>query len=799
MAQAIRKISIQKGFDPSEYTLVAFGGAGAQHALAIAAKLNISTVLVPSDAGLLSACGLQQAAIEKITSRQILKTVDAVRSDLQKMFDDLETEAIDKLKEQGVDEEMIQVSRKQLYLRLKGQDNSLEIDWKGAEKITEKFEQDYRKQYGHWVEERDIEIEAIRVTASEIKTDNTAISPERAAIKSRADSKVKTAILHNQIWHSSPMFHRDEIETGTAISGPALILDPYSTTIIEPGWEGQLLDDGTWIIQSTTQGLETFGGLGTENRPEAVQLQLYTNRFRSVADQMGEMLRKTALSVNIKERLDYSCALLDADGYLVVNAPHIPVHLGAMGTCVRTLIESLKQGTLQEFKTHGGLKLEEGDVLITNHPGYGGSHLPDVTVVTPVFYDGKRIGFVASRAHHAEIGGKRPGSMPPDAGSLAEEGAVIPPSFLAKKEEFDWLGIRTILQFGPWPSRSVEDNMADIQAAVAANHRGANELIKLADTFGAGEVTRYMNRLKLYASARMRQTLKNIPDGIYKSEEKMDDGSVLNATCSVHDDSMQIDFSGSSDVHPGNLNANPSIVNSVIMYVLRLMVNEPLPLNDGLLEPVKVIIPEGILNPPFPNDPAECPAVVGGNIETSQRLADTLLKAFGLAACSYGTMNNVLFGNEYFGYYETVGGGTGAGDGFHGADAVHQHMTNTRAADPEVLEHRYPVRLDRYAIREGSGGDGRWRGGNGIIREMTFLEPVSLSVLAQHRTVSPYGLEGGKPGARGNQWISKEDGTKKELKWRDGDDLVKRDRFTLHTPGGGGFGKPKTGRHSQNT
>ncbi len=386
------------------------------------------------------------------------------------------------------------------------------------------------------------------------------------------------------------------------------------------------------------------------------------------------------------------------------------------------------------------------------------------------------------------MGGKRPGSMPPDANNLSEEGVVIPPTHISRGGNFDWNTVKDLLQNGEWPTRSIDENMADLQAAVAANHRGAEELKKMATQFSPTEVTKYMDRLKSYAADRMRSTLNQLPDGEYQAEEKLDDGSVLSVSCKVTGEFVRIDFTGTSDIHAGNLNANPSIVNSVVMYVLRLMVDEPLPLNDGLLEPVELIIPTGMLNPEFPDDPKNCPAVVGGNIETSQRLVDTLLKAFGLSACSYGTMNNVLFGNETFGYYETVAGGTGAGEGFHGADAVHQHMTNTRATDPEILEHRYPVRLDRYAIREQSGGDGKWNGGNGIVREMTFIEPVSLSVLAQHRVVSPYGLKGGKSGKTGKQLVESKDGTAKELSWRDGADLEAGDRFILQTPGGGGFG-----------
>jgi len=380
--------------------------------------------------------------------------------------------------------------------------------------------------------------------------------------------------------------------------------------------------------------------------------------------------------------------------------------------------------------------------------------------------------------------------MPPDANTLAEEGVVIPPMYLVKNGQYNWQKIRELLSQNPWPSRAVEENMADLQAAVAANHRGVTELKKLTELYGTDEIELYMQKLKTYSSERMKQCLKKLKDGNYRAEEKLDDGSLLKVSCTVQDKNMSVDFSGSSGVHPGNLNANPSIVHSVLIYWLRLLVDEHLPLNDGLLDPISIHIPKGILNPDFSDDPATSPAVVGGNIETSQRLADTLLKAFNMAACSYGTMNNVLFGNKHFGYYETVAGGTGAGNGFNGADAVHQHMTNTRAADPEILEHRYPVRLDRYGIRKNSGGNGIWRGGDGIIRELTFKENVSLSVLTQHRKVAPFGLKGGKPGLPGEQWVERKNGNTEKLTWRDGADLQPGDKFILHTPGGGGFGKP---------
>ncbi len=799
MAQAIRKISIQKGFDPSKYTMVAFGGAGAQHAMAIAQKLNIDKVLVSSDAGVLSAYGLRQARLEQIATRQVLKSLADVEPDIPGWFEELIAEARSGLQDQGVKDDQIEITRQNLFLRLKGQDTSLEIEFKETADVEKKFKEAYVTQYGHWIGDRKIEVEAIRVKVSEKdfqeseKPGDWKKSPllkkgEKGGNRSEEingetkSETVKTPLDNSPLTHSfeGKIYRHQFLNPGTQLTGPALILNSYSTTVIEKGWEGKLLEEGTWFFKS----IQKFGTVETSSRSEAVNLQLYTNRFRSVADQMGEMLRKTAMSVNIKERLDYSCALLDADGYLVVNAPHIPVHLGAMGTCVRVLIDWVRNSQSSEEQN-----FTEGDIIVTNHPGFGGSHLPDVTVVTPVFFEGKRIGFAASRAHHAEMGGKRPGSMPPDAINLAEEGVVIPPTFIARGGVFNWESVKDLLINGEWPTRSPDENMADLQAAVAANHRGAKELKKIARQFGVSEVTTYMKKLKEYACDRMRSTLNNISNGEYRADEEMDDGSRLVVSCKVNGDSVSMDFTGTSGVHPGNLNANPSIVNSVVMYVLRLMVDEPLPLNDGLLHPVELIIPGGMLNPEFPDDSTECPAVVGGNIETSQRLVDTLLKAFELSACSYGTMNNVLFGNNSFGYYETVAGGTGAGNGFHGTDAVHQHMTNTRATDPEILEHRYPVRLERYVIREGSGGRGKWNGGNGLIRELIFLEPVSLSVLAQHHVVPPYGLHGGEHGKTGKHQVKRQDGSTHVLQWRDGADLQVGDRFLLHTPGGGGWRK----------
>lgn len=513
-------------------------------------------------------------------------------------------------------------------------------------------------------------------------------------------------------------------------------------------------------------------------RHESIQLELFSNRFRQVALEMGELLRRTAASVNIKERLDFSCALLDEAGWLVVNAPHIPVHLGALGLCVRSVSS--------EVEWH------PGDVVLTNHPGFGGSHLPDVTVITPVFESSRALlGFVANRAHHAEIGGVRPGSMPPEARSLAEEGVVVPPMFLAREGTFDWERVRQLLAGGPYPSRTIDENLADLAAAVAANRAGELALLAQAGQFGADTLRRYMTELAQQAASGVRRAWARLGHGVYSAEECLDDGSPIRVAVTVPRPSEKavIDFEGSAEVHPGNLNAVPAIVRSAVLYVLRLLVNEPVPFNEGLLADVDLRIPPGLLNPFFPEDPADCPAVVGGNVETSQRIVDTLLKALGVVAASQGTMNNVLFGNDRFAYYETIGGGAGAGATFDGASGVHCHMTNTAITDPEILEHRYPVRLERFAIRRGSGGSGKYRGGDGLVREIRFLEPLTVSVLTQRRREGPYGLAGGESGEPGRQCIVHAmTGEKSELGSVDGREVAAGDLLVIETPGGGGYG-----------
>jgi 5-oxoprolinase (ATP-hydrolysing) len=794
MADAIRRISLRKGYDPAEYALVAFGGAGPQHACGVAARLGIATIIVPADAGLLSALGIGHAVIERFAERQVLMPLDEVASRIPGWLDELAGQARAAVEAEGVPAEEVEVRRRILGLRYLGQEASLELEWQPTEPLASAFERRYRETYGHTPEQRAIELESLRVIASARPVE---------------ELPLPSAIPHEAVpagaGRDLPAYDRPALRPGAQLRGPALIRESHSATVVDAGWTAELHASGALLLQRSRGAGEQESGAAREQgslgaggvsppllRPptpprgggsgavEAVREELFIHRFEALVGEMGEQLRRTALSVNVRERLDFSCALLDAGGELVANAPHIPVHLGALGLCVREVARALP--------------LAAGDVAVTNHPAFGGSHLPDVTLIAPVHdAGGALLGFVANRAHHAELGGARPGSMPPAARTLAEEGVVIPPLHLVRGGAggaAEWAALRERLASGEYPSRAVDDNLADLRAQAAAAHRGAELLRRVAAAHGADAVAHYMRALTGRAERRVREALRRIADGAYAAEERLDDGSVLAVRIEISDDSAVFDFAGSAGVHPGNLNATPAIVRSVSLYVLRLLIGEALPLNEGLLRAVELRIPPGILDPAFPADPRRAPAVVGGNVETSQRLVDTLLRALGLAACSQGTMNNVLFGNARFGYYETVCGGAGAGPGWHGASAVHTHMTNTRITDPEVLEHRYPVRVERFALRPGSGGAGRWRGGDGAVRELRFLEPVSLSVLTQHRRERPYGMQGGEPGRPGRQRVVRASGEVVDLASIDGADLETGDRLVLETPGGGGWGDP---------
>ncbi len=771
MAAAIRKISIARGYDPSDYTLVAFGGAGGLHACAIAELLNMSTILIPEDAGLLSAHGLGNAVIERFAEKQLLTPYETISSRLSDLFASLDEEAIDRVKQEGVSRKDIDVRLRAVYLRFQGQDSSLEIPYVNKLQVLHDFRMKYEGIFGHWSENRTIEVESIRTIASSKSEEKSKpLTPYKRYAPSPAHS-IRSNLEGE--WMEIPVFKKKDLSPGAEINGFALLLDRHSTSLIEKGWKMTI--DGVGSALLTRISGQDQDELVAAGSIREIELELFTNRFTSIAESMGSMLQRTSFSVNVKERLDFSCALLDPEGRLVTNAPHIPVHLGSLGLCVRNI--------RKEYS------MNPGDTIVTNHPKYGGSHLPDITLVTPVFTESEQLaGYVVNRAHHAEIGGIRPASMPPDARNLAEEGVIIDPFYLVWNHIADWEGIRSILEDSTYPSRSVEENLADLNAALAANRYGASALLEMVAQYGLDSVKKYMDEIRSHATKKMHSTLRKIPNGIYQAEEFLDDHTPLIVKVEIDDNLCKIDFTGTGPVHPGNMNATKAIVDSVVIYVLRLLINENIPLNDGLLEPVNLTVPKGLLDPDFPDDPLQCPPIVGGNVEVSQRLTDTLLKAFGVLGCSQGTMNNVLFGNKTFSYYETICGGCGAGKEFNGASAVHHHMTNTRITDPEILELRYPVLLNRFAIRKGSGGKGKRKGGNGVIREITFLDDVSLSLLTQHRVEAPYGMQGGKPGKRGKQYVITSQGEKIPLGSIDGIEIHKGDRFVIKTPGGGGWG-----------
>lgn len=759
MAEAIRKVSTQLGHNPADFTLLSFGGAGGQHACELASMLQMKNVLIPYDAGLLSAYGIGHAKVERFREQGILQPLNEYDQQLTPTIEILFRQGREDLKREGYPSAQIKFDRALLFLRFRGQETSVEIELiqpnTAIEQVRAQFRIKYESIYGHWLESREIEIESIRVIAAVMS------DPIENSLSTSRTYRPKP--VHRTSAYAT--FRWEELTAGATIEGPALVVSNNSTTVVEAGWR--------FVLDSNNNALLTAKkkAVGTTRHVEEAELELFTNRFTAVAQEMGALLQRTSFSVNVKERLDFSCAVLDADGFLVVNAPHIPVHLGSMGVCVR---EVMKQ-----------IQMDEGDVVITNHPAFGGSHLPDVTLIKPVYFRKKRIGFVANRAHHAEIGGRKPGSMPANASTLEEEGVIIKPTYLIRKNKARWDAIRALFSDGKYPTRLWEENQADLNGALAAVVYGEKALLELCEKYSVANVTGYMRRLREHASSLLSQSLRKLPNKIFRAEERLDDGSLLKVKITKRG-KLRIDFSGSAAVHSGNLNATRAIVQSVVLYVLRLLVNRPVPMNEGLMDQVIVTLPTGLLNPDFSIAPQ--PAVVGGNTEVSQRLTDTLLKAFGLAACSQGTMNNFLFGNERFGYYETICGGTGAGPGFDGASAVHQHMTNTRITDPELLELRYPIRLIRFVVRKNSGGKGKWTGGDGVIREFQFLETLEINILSQHRKEKPYGLKEGMPGKIGAQHVVRKEGVIEALRGMDSTKVAPGDRLIIETPGGGGFG-----------
>jgi 5-oxoprolinase (ATP-hydrolysing) len=770
MAGAVRRVSTQAGHQPSDFTLVGFGGAGGQHACALADLLSMSSILIPYDAGLLSAYGIGHARVQRFREKLVLVNLDEAALDLRADFENMERAIIEELVREGHRLAEIRATERLVFLRFKGQETPLEIQLSergfDVNSLKKLFRERYIRIFGHWLDDRDIEVESIRISAE------AGIRPEQQKrtdiIKYRPRSCRKQLLTTPNGTEACPVHIWEELHGGAVIHGPALVISNNSSSLVDKDW--------TFILDANNNALitrERGRSRNKEKHSTAALVELFANRFTSVAQEMGVMLQRTSFSVNVKERLDFSCAVLDKNGYLVVNAPHIPVHLGSLGICVREVIKKRK--------------MQEGDVIITNHPAFGGSHLPDVTLIKPVFHKQKLVAYLANRAHHAEIGGTLPGSMPPDATTLEEEGVIIEPTYLVTEGRAQWEKIESLFTGARYPTRLWNENRADLNGALASVNLGEQLLQELCDRYGVHDVTSYMFKLRAHASESLRAALRKFPKKALTATELLDDGSPLCVRMHKNANGLTIDFSGSSSVHHGNLNATRAIVQSVVLYVLRVIVDRSIPMNEGLLDTVQIIVPEGLLSPDFTT--TILPAVVGGNTEVSQRLTDTLLKALGLAACSQGTMNNFLFGNESLGYYETICGGTGAGEGFNGASAVHQHMTNTRITDPEILELRYPVRLERFEVRRGSGGQGSWNGGDGVTREMTFLEKLDVSILSQHRKEKPYGLHGGEAGQTGRQRIIRADGSVRKLDGIASATLGPGDKIVIETPGGGGYGR----------
>lgn len=768
MAEAIRKISVSQGVDPTDYALLTFGGAGGQHGCQLAQLLGINQVIIPLEAGLFSAVGIGEAQLSRIATRQVLQRWDECASQIPAWIQDMENQLTDELTKEGV--QGTELGFCSLFLRYSGQETTVEVPYEGSGSV-ELFHESYLNLYGYLPENRAIELESIRLMVQEKRdffAEGTPIPPLTPAPSIRQAS---APFAEGQHWY---IYSRSELVPGNFAPGPCVITETNSTTYVPLGWHFSVPASGDLFI--THEGTPELHPDRTQ--PEEVELELFTNRFYAIAEEMGEQLQRTAFSVNVKERLDFSCALLDANAELLVNAPHIPVHLGSLGLCARLVREKIEVGP--------------GDVVITNHPKYGGSHLPDVTLLAGVFTpEGELVGYVMNRAHHAEIGGTRPGSMPPDAHSLAEEGVVILPQYLIKQGEPQWESIRTLFTTGPYPTRMWAENEADIIAALSSLRKGQADLLTLVARFGLSAVRYFMEKLKSNAHEQLRLALLPYEKRKLSAAEFLDDGHRIAVRIEVQAEQILFDFKNTSQVHPQNLNANLSIIHSAILYVLRLLVDKEIPLNDGLMKSVKILLPENsLLNPDFRDDPTGCPAVVGGNTEVSQRLVDTLLKALELAACSQGTMNNFLFGNERLGYYETIGGGTGAGPGFDGRSGVHQHMTNTRITDTEELERRYPVRIVRFGLRNNSGGQGKWQGGEGIIREIEFLDELDITLLTQHRYFAPYGMAGGQNGKSADHTLIRAGGKVEKCPGVCSTHVKKGDRLLIETPGGGGYGEP---------
>ncbi|MEV0133283.1 hydantoinase B/oxoprolinase family protein [Dactylosporangium sp. NPDC050688] len=770
MANAVKRISVQQGRDVTGYVLTTFGGAGGQHACSVAESLGIRTVLVPPMAGVLSALGIGLADTTAIREQSVERRLEpATMHRLNDVADALEAATRSQLLDEDVPADRIRVHRR-AHLRFDGTDTPLPVELADLDTMVASFRTAHRRMYA-FLMDRPLIAEAVSVEAVGL-TEPPDLSrlgdpgaPERAAARTATTTRLYTG----GAWREVPLHDRHRLHPGDTVAGPAIVAEADATTVVDDGWRASVTTAGHLILQRLRPNAQASEAT---TRVDPVQLEIFNNLFMSIAEQMGARLESTAQSVNIRERLDFSCALFDPDGNLIANAPHIPVHLGSMSASVKEVI-----------RRRPGLR--PGDVYAINDPYHGGTHLPDITVVTPVF-GADRAGvlfYVASRGHHAEIGGLTPGSMPATSRDVHEEGVLFDTWPLVEDGRFREQETLQLLTQAPYPSRNPATNLADLRAQIAANARGVEEVARMIDHFGLDVVQAYMRHVQDNAEEAVRRVIDALRDGEYRYE--MDSGATIAVRITVDHAGRgaTIDFTGTSPQLATNFNAPSAVVTAAVLYVFRTLVTDEIPLNDGCLRPLRIVVPAGsMLAPTYPA------AVVAGNVETSQALVGALYAALGVQAEGSGTMNNVSFGNERHQYYETVGSGSGAGDGFDGASAVQTHMTNSRLTDPEVLEWRFPVLLDEFAVRHGSGGDGRWRGGDGAVRRIRFREPMTVSTLSGHRRVPPYGLAGGSPGALGANRMERAGGDVVHLAGCGSVDVEPGDVLVVETPGGGGYG-----------
>ena len=785
MANAVKKISVQRGHDITGYTLTCFGGAAGQHACLVADALAMPRIFIHPYAGVLSAYGMGLADITAMRERAVEARLDAaLMPRLESLLAELAAAARDEVLAQDVAAPRVTENR-YAHLRYEGTDTAIVVDFAAPHDMVRQFEDSYRQRYSFLMPERVLVVEAVSVEAvGESAADIQHAFTTTARKAGTAQPAATVSMFSQGALHDTPVYRRDDLHPGDVIAGPAIIAEAHATTVVEPQWRANITELNHIVMTRSTPRPQRTA-IGT--RADPVMLEIFNNLFMAIAEQMGITLANTAYSVNIKERLDFSCALFDAHGNLIANAPHIPVHLGSMGESVKTVI------------LDNAGRMRAGDVYMLNDPYHGGTHLPDITVITPVFDEtGQSILFyVGARGHHADVGGITPGSMPPDSRIIDEEGVLIDNFLLVESGRFRERETRALFSEAYPPARNVEQNLADLRAMIAANQKGVTELKHMVGHFGLDVVHAYMRHVQDNAEEAVRRVIGVLKDGAFSYE--MDNGATINVAIRIDKvaRSAEIDFTGTSKQLNNNFNAPTAVTMAAVLYVFRTLVDDDIPLNAGCLKPLKVIIPEdSMLNPRRPA------AVVAGNVETSQCVTDALYGALGLMGASQGTMNNFTFGNEHYQYYETISGGSGAGiltsgtetpRGFDGTDCVQTHMTNSRLTDPEVLEWRYPVLLEEFSIRRGSGGAGEWRGGNGAVRRVRFLEAMTAAILSGHRRIAPYGMAGGAPGAVGRNHVQRANGEIVELKACDRIDMQAGDVFVIETPGGGGYGERPEG------